>query len=77
MQMKTNDQRTTKKSGSKRKSKRRRKKTKKLIKKSQQSSQFEEKSLSKDPVKLKTLHMFEPWIKRDELDVRNLFEINH
>jgi hypothetical protein len=29
------------------------------------------KILSKDVAKLKTLFMFEPWIKRDELDVRN------
>jgi hypothetical protein len=32
------------------------------------------KVLSKDAAKLKTLPIFEPWIKRDELDVRKLFE---
>ncbi len=57
----------------------------KLIKTTQQndfvSSQSEEKStttkiLSKDVAKLKTLYMFEPWIKRDELDVRKLFELS-
>jgi len=56
----------------------------KLIKTTQQndfvSSQSEEKStttkiLSKDVAKLKTLYMFEPWIKRDELDVRKLFKL--
>jgi len=69
MQMKINEQK---------KNIRRRRKDK-LIKIKQQndlhSPQSEEKSsttkvLSKDTVKLKTLHMFEPWIKRDELDVR-------
>jgi len=75
MQMKINEQK---------KNLRRRRKDK-LIKIKQQndlfSPQSEEKSsttkvLSKDTVKLKTLHMFEPWIKRDELDVRKLFELN-
>jgi hypothetical protein len=45
------------------------------------SPQSEEKSLttkalSNDAVKLKSLQIFEPWIKRDELDVRKLFELN-
>jgi len=58
--------------------------TNKSIKITQQndvvSSQLDEKQqsdvLSKDVAKLKTLYMFEPWIKHDELDVRKLFEFN-
>ncbi len=46
----------------------------KSIKTIQQSVVFSPQQPEKDVAKLKTLYMFEPWIKRDELDVRNFFE---
>jgi hypothetical protein len=84
--MKINDQRIkkTKKIRSKKSkgSKRRRgKKTKTTQENAQLPPQPDEKSsamkiFSKDAAKLKTLHMFEPWIQRDELDVRKFFGLN-
>jgi len=71
MQTKINDQRMMKK-----------KKNKLRQQNDRISPQSEEKSLttnvllSNDAVKLKSLHIFEPWIKRDELDVRKLFQLN-
>jgi hypothetical protein len=73
MQMKINDERMIKKKKSrKKKSKLRKRRRKKMIQQNDQiSPQVEEKlSTIKDVAKLKTLHIFEPWIKHDELDVR-------
>jgi hypothetical protein len=70
MQIKINEQRMMKKT--------RRKKKNKSIKTTQLSPQSDEKSSTpKDASKLKTLHMLEPWIKRDELDVRHLFKLKN
>jgi hypothetical protein len=57
---------------------RKKKKTKTKQEDVQLPPQPDEKSLvtktfSKDVAKLKTLHMFESWIQRDELDVSTFF----
>ena len=62
MQMKSNDRRMPKRNKNK------------SIKTIRQSVVFSPQQSEKDVAKLKTLYMFEPWIKRDELDVRNFFE---
>jgi hypothetical protein len=83
--MKANDQRIKKKKKKKTRSKRRRRKKSKSTKTTQENVQLppqpDEKSsvtktFSKDVAKLKTLHMFEPWIQRDELDVRIFSRFN-
>ena len=71
--MKTNDQRKIKKK--KRKVRRRKKKKTKPMENPPIPQPIEEQGLtnkisSKEIPQLKTFHMFEPWIKRDEFDVR-------
>lgn len=70
--MKVNDQRKIKKKKKKRKvSKVRRRKKNKPIENPPLPSQIEEQVVvTKEVPPLKTLHIFEPWIKRDEFDVR-------
>ena len=70
MQMKSNDRRMPKRKTKKRNKNKSIKTTRQSVMFSPQQSEI----LSKDVAKLKTLDMFEPWIKRDELDVRNFFE---